>query len=266
MRPFRLLAPALLVLAPLSMCVLSAVPAAAGAPEDSSQAFRARYEASGAPRVMVFWNVSFSDQTRSASQQVEITRDIVPGEMQEGGGASGPGQMHTTTTRTIDPEKRHTGLSERDAARLESAFREGLRGAGVKLIDRAKSVRFMAADRDRNGVDPKLIETDAVRANTELLLEVLLVPDFMSPLGRGFIVRATDVKDGAEVAHVYTMAMPALPAPTGHYELTDDGFRWQNAPPQIPTPEQIGTTLADEVLTALEPALSQMQARPRSRN
>lgn len=264
MRPLRLPALALLVLAPLSMCALSAVPAAAGAPEDPNQAFRARYEASGAPRVMVFWNVSFNDQTQSASRQVEITRDIAPGEMREEGGASGPGQVHMTTSQTIDPAKRHARLSERDAARLETAFREGLRGAGVRLIDRATSVRFMAADRDRNGGDPKLIETDAVRANTEVLLEVLLVRDFMSPLGRGFIVRAIDVSDGAEVAQVYTLAMPALPAPQGHYELTDDGFRWQSAPPQIPAPEQIGTTLANEVLTALEPVLPHIHTRGRN--
>jgi hypothetical protein len=229
--------------------------------EDVVGAFRSKYQAVGEPRFILFWNVSFDDATQSVQEEVEVTREIPAGQPQRQedssvrDDASGPGQLHSRTTRIANPAKYHVGLNARDAAQLEAVFREALRSAGVHLLDRATSIRMTAAQRDRHGEDPKLIETDAVLDKADVLLEIVLVQDFNSPLGRGFKVSATNVKAGTEMASIYTLAQPKLVLSRGHYVATDDGFVWQEPSIRVPTAAEVGATLADDVMRALGVAL-----------
>ena len=217
--------------------------------------FRTQYQAAGSPRIVLFWNVSFDDTTESPRADVTVRGAEVYPFVSEGGD-HGPRAlgMRAHASGYLDPAKRGSGsLSERDLAQLDSAFRNELLAANVRILDRATTIRFMQAQHDRTGVDPKLIEADAVLGKADILLQVLLVPDANSPLGTGFNVSALRVKTGAEIASLYTLALPNLSAEAGHYVATDSGFIWEQPPAPTPDAGEIGLKLADEVMEKIGP-------------
>lgn len=85
---------------------------------------------------------------------------------------------------------------------------------------------------------------------------MLLIPDANSPLDTGFGVSALRVKTGAEIAALYTLALPSLSAAPGRYVATDGGFVWEQPPTPTPDAGEIGIKLADEVMEKLGPTLS----------
>jgi hypothetical protein len=233
---------------------------------DAVGPFRSQYRAAGSPRIVLFWNVSFDDTTESPRADVTVRGAEVYPFVSKGDGnellALG---VRAHASGYLDPAKRGSGsLSESDLAQLDSAFRNELLAANVRILDRATTIRFMEAQRDRTGVDPKLIEADAVLGRADILLQVLLVPDADSPLDTGFNVSAVRVKTGAEIASLYTLALPNLSAAPGHYIATDSGFVWEQPPTPTPDAGEIGIKLADEVMEKLGPMLiTRQQARTR---
>lgn len=220
--------------------------------------FRAQYQAAGSPRIVLFWNVSFDDTTESPRADVTVRgAEVYPFVSEEGDTGLQALSARVHASGYLNPAKRGQGaLSDRDLAELDSAFRDELLAANVSLLDRATTIRFMEAERDRTGVDPKLIETDAVLGKAEVLLQVLLVRDDDSPLGTGFKVSVARVSSGVDIASLYTTALPNLPPPPGRYVATDSGFVWQQEYPPIPDAQQIGTELADRVMEKLGPLLA----------
>lgn len=219
--------------------------------------FRAPYEAAGSPRIVLFWNVSFDDTTESPREDVTVRgAEVYPFVSEDGDNGLRALGVRAHASGYLDPAKRGSGsLSERDLAQIDTAFRNELLAANVRILDRATTIRFMEAQHDRPGVDPKLIEADAVLGKADILLQVLLVRDADSPLDTGFNVSALRVKTGAEIASLYTLALPSLSAAPGHYVATDSGFQWEQ--PRTPTPDagEIGSKLADEVMEKLGPML-----------
>lgn len=187
------------------------------------RAFHSAYEAAGAPRIMLFWNTSFGNSSGSARPKSDT-------------------------------------LSARTVAELDAAFRRRLLHAGVRLYGRAANVRFTEARRDRAGVDPRLVEADAVLHKADILLQILLVPDRTAPLGSGFQISAVNVKTGAEVLSLYTRAQPKVHPPAGRYVATNGGFVWRQPPAQAPTVRQVAIELAKEILRSLGPTLTKVSA------
>jgi hypothetical protein len=220
--------------------------------------FRAAYEAAGKPRVLLFWNTTFDEATAVTHQTVEVTNRS--GERGSYGGywRDGSAAEHTdrtTTEQVLDSEKKPSILGASSAVELEVVFRQQLQDAGVRLMDRAASIRFTQAQKDRSGVDPKLIEADAVLGKSDVLLEVVMVFDERAPLGAGFKVTATDVKTGASLVTFYTPAMPHLALPAPYYQATSSGF--ERRQPQIaPSVPDIGAALARDLMQALGPRLA----------
>jgi hypothetical protein len=210
--------------------------------------FEAQYRAAHSPRILLFWNVSFDDETRSTEAAVEVTETT---HLEQSGNSDTPAEVHASFNTAFDTAKQHPRIAPREEAMLESAFRQSLHERGVRLLDRAVSLRFTAAERDREGVDRKLIESDAVKGKADILLEILMVKDFDSALGRGFKVIATQVGTGEEITSFYTRAQPPAPPRTGRYVGTDEGFKYQPPPPWVPPVDQVGRTLAEEVLVTL---------------
>jgi hypothetical protein len=232
--------------------------------------FKSQYQAAGEPRILLFWNVSFDDATETNRQNVDVTKrtstDSATGLDKQTNGPAGNATLHesddkkgetierVTSTRVVDPAKQPNGLSARNAMELESAFREQLQSAGVRLMNRAASIRLTQADKDRERIDPKLIEADAVLAKADLLLEVVMVPDQSTPLGAGFKVTMTDIKSGAEVLSIYTAARPELPQMPSYYVVTDSGF--EKRQPQVhATVVDVGIALARQVMRSLGPRI-----------
>lgn len=219
--------------------------------------FRTQYQAAGSPRIVLFWNVSFDDTTESPRADVTVREaEVYPFVSEDGESGLRALGMRAHASGYLDPAKRGSGsLSERDLAQIDSAFRNELLSANVRLLDRATTIRFMEAQHDRTSIDPKLIEADAVLGKADILLQVLLVPDADSPLDTGFNVSALRVKTGAEIASLYTRALPNLSAAPGHYVATDSGFVWDQPPMPTPDAGEIGIKLADEVMEKLGPML-----------
>jgi hypothetical protein len=161
----------------------------------------------------------------------------------------GPGRRHRLQ-EVPDSERKPSILGASSAVELEVVFRQQLQNAGVRLMDRAASIRFTQAQRDRSGVDPKLIEADAVLGKSDVLLEAVTVFDERAPLGAGFKVTATDVKTGASLVTFYTPAMPHLAPAAPYYQATSSGF--ERGQPQItPSVPDIGAALARALMQVL---------------
>lgn len=223
--------------------------------------FRVQYRAAGSPRVVLFWNVAFDPATETPRSDVTVRdAEVYPFVTDDGEVGLREFGMSMHANGHFDPARGGRGaLSASDLAALDSAFRNQLIAANVRLLDRASTIRFMQAQHDRAAVDPKLIEADAVLGRADILLQVLLVRDESSPLGTGFKVSAIRVMDGEEIASLYTIAVSTLPGLPGHYVATDSGFRWQQPPLPIPDASEIGTTLADYVMKNLIPVLASMR-------
>jgi hypothetical protein len=233
--------------------------------------FKSQYQAAGEPRILLFWNVSFDDATETNRQNVDTTKrtsaDSGTGLDKQTNGPAGNATLHesddkksetverVTSSRVIDPAKQPNGLSARNAVELETAFREHLQSAGVRLMNRSASIRLTQAEKDRERIDPKLIETDAVLAKADLLLEVVMVPDQGTPLGAGFKVTMTDIKSGAEVFSIYTEGRPELPQLPSHYVVTDSGFEKRQPHIQV-TIFDVGVALARAVMRSAGPRLA----------
>jgi hypothetical protein len=235
------------------------------APVIDLSAFKSRYQDAGAPRVLLFWNVAFDDETDTQHQQYDHTDNRnsssstsldkqTAGEageanLKEFDGKDAHTVDHVAGVRPINAAKHAALLNSVTAVQLESAFRRTLQRAQVQLLGRDFSLRMTQAEKDRRDVDPKLIESDAIVARAGWLLEVLTIPDASGPLGVGFKVTLTDVKSGSELASFFSVARPVLPPVVGYYAATDHGFEWRQ-PRQMVTADQVGAALAIEVMRA----------------
>jgi hypothetical protein len=222
--------------------------------------------AAGRPRIAFFWNVAFDDETETVRKTIETTnregRQAANSLHKQTSGPAGTAQLiedqtdnrekleRVTTHQDVDPAKQSSLLSDRNSAQLESTVRQQLQNAGVRLLNRAASIRLTQAEKDRAGVDPKLIETDAVMGRAELLLEIIMVKDANAPLGAAFKVVVTELKSGEEIASLYTLARPELFPPPGRYVVTDTGFEWRQPGVQVGVAD-IGVALSREVMQAL---------------
>jgi hypothetical protein len=247
-------------------------------PQDVLTPFKKRYNAAGKPRILLFWNAAFDDETEAPHQELDVLKKS---ESQSGTDLSkqtdGPAGAATLrehdaktsdkeerikTTLHTDPAKVQSNLDARTATRLEATFRQQLHAAGIVLLDRSSSIRFTQALRDRDHVDPKLIEADAV-VKADLLLEILMMPDSTAPLGSGFKVSAINVKDGSELLTFYALGRPFQAAQIGHYVATEDGFVWEQPKPPAPSVADIAVALVNDVLQALGPVLPERMAKTR---
>jgi hypothetical protein len=240
---------------------------------DVAAPFLDAYVRAGRPRVVLMWNRQFSESAQTDYVDKTITRDTGKTSTNSLEKTSrGPTDTATLKdasaekddTRTVTSGKvvvneasRPTKLPERVALMIEKAFVYEMTRGGVLFVDRAVVMRTTAAARHRSGGDPRLIETDALLDNSDLLLEILLVEDRDAPAGYAFDVRAKRLKDGISLVSMYTQAFPpAPPQREGRWTGTDNGYEYQTPPaPLPPSPPQVGAALARDVMTSLQARL-----------
>lgn len=233
--------------------------------------FMQRYKAAGSPQMVLFWNISFDDQLQSKNEQLETssksgtsernsfdrTTSGIAGRVTR---SSSDGSSTETITqlksnRISDSAKRSSSLSESSQAQIQTAFAETLRSAGVLLQDRAALMRVTHIEKTNNTVDAKEIEAEAVVGKSNLLVEVLLIPDASAPIGSAFKLAVKDLKKGTEIVSFYTRAIPKAAPVQGGYVATDRGFEWQQPIADEPTFSEIGTKLALETIEKLSRSL-----------
>ena len=241
--------------------------------EDIALLFANAYQSYGSPRIMLMWNRELGERTQSAVIDIETTREV--GSTSSNGlekTTQGPAESATlkdtgktfdrtktvTSSKTVEADAaRPNKLTERNLTMLQRVFENDLNRGGVQLVDRALVMRLTAAKEHRTGGDPRLVETDALLAFADLLIEVLMVEDQDAPTGYGFDVRAKDLKRGVTLASVYSRAIP--PAPPGRpgswVAGTADYVFAHPPPPPPPTPGQVGAALARDVMFTLGSAM-----------
>ena len=253
-------------------------PAAAPAPADRTEEirkqFRSAYQAAGAPRIALFWNVALTDQVAEAKVQTsrirgEDTRTVnqldetTNGEAGSARLVDGENRRSIDLTvnrssRSTDSAKRATPFAERDAWLLESAFTKALMEGGADLIDRSLIMRITAAQADGKDRDARTIESKALLGKADLLLDVLMTRDTDSPLGWGFRCTLREIATGRLKGSFYSKALPLVPHASPQYRATNTGFQRVDSRPVVSV-ELVGTQLALDTMEELPKYLAQIR-------
>ena len=181
-------------------------------------AFRRAYRQAGSPRLAVFWNRVFDDRLREMETE---SRLVVEGRRDTRTGKAGD----TSTERdrsgwTASLEVRRDGarpwpLSEAAGFRFQTGFLGPLIESGAAVVDRAAVMRLTAARRTLSGdgagasepagaaADRQLVETAALMAHADLLIQIALSPSDDSPAGAFFHASVVDVETGRVVASFF---------------------------------------------------------------
>ncbi len=237
-------------------------------------AFRRAYRQAGSPRLAVFWNRVFDDRLREMETE---SRLVVEGRRDTRTAKAG----ETSTERdrsgwTASLEVRRDGarpwpLSEAAGFRFQTGFLGPLIESGAAVVDRAAVMRLTAARRTLSGdgagtsepagaaADRQLVETAALMAHADLLIQIALSPSDESPAGAFFHVSVVDVETGRVVANFFhDAAGDAESAATG-----GAGKKWAAAPGGYVRVEDLcidleltGRVLAAQAMEALAQAFA----------
>jgi len=216
-------------------------------------------------RVALFWNVEFDDDVRSVYREFDRrTHRTTSGHSEVGSttntemGSSDHRQIDKMSEDVIENERgfrmlrgtSRPGLSPNASWRLEAAFHDGLQTRSLELLDRSTLMRMAGKSAASNAqVNLKALETAAVAAQADLLMQVLFEKDDASPIGTRFNVRITQLSTGATIAMLSTLALPAVET-TVTWMPTSTGFEKKIHHTQAPL-ESYGSELARQVLMAL---------------
>jgi len=250
---------------------------------DIAPDFAQAYERAGHPRILLYWNQALSETIAAPMATSEVVKQSSAGSRnameKSTAGPAGSVKLDEsdskddstrTTTRTsgyIDQHRRQLTISERNAATLEQTFVGEMRRGGVRFVDKALAVRMTAAKAHRNDSDPRRVETDALLAHADLLMEVVFVGDKDAPMGYAFDVRVKDVRGGTQIASTITRAIPPPPPlAAARWNAGENGYE-RRPPPAPPKPGvvDVGRMLAREVMTALQDELSHATATRHAR-
>ena len=133
----------------------------------------------------------------------------------------------------------------RYAWQLETAFSDMLSQGGLNFVDRSTSLRLtdvQQTGKEDNNV--KRLETKAIKANADMIMEVLATRDSASPLGYGFRITLKNIKTQKQTLAFYTVAQPPIATDVqARYVATDRGYA-QVTDKQEFTADDVGKTLA----------------------
>ncbi len=212
--------------------------------------FRAAYTRAKQPKMMVFWNKSFTDEVASNYRntgRVDVDSAYVRG---PGYGASST-TMEYNTGRARERDASTRQLAEVDDFAVEAAFTQALTANGAVLIDRSIAMRTSRSARGV-GREPNVqeIEAAAATARADLLVEINQTPA-NTPSGAAFRVTVKDLRRARVLVNVLSRGVP----PLGRAPLVaGPGGFVRAAPPPI-TPEGVGRQVASETMAALAGAL-----------
>ena len=244
------------------------------------EAFRKAYADAGSPRIVVFWNRTFSDELGDARVKQEtistkggsdsITSDDV---------SSGPGSSSRLTERKssygrdttfrsgeyVANREQRASPNEKAIWIVEAEFTNQLARAGVHLVDRAAIMRTTHLGQgSARGNDSRLVETAALEGKADLLMEILLAADAGAPSGWMYRITVKSVKTGVQLVNFVTHGNPPPRGGGGGYVATDRGFERQ-APPGPPSLNDVARAIGFETLQHLEPRLVPVTTKAKKR-
>jgi hypothetical protein len=244
------------------------------------EAFSKAYANAGSPRIVVFWNRTFSDELGDARVKQETVSikggsDSITSEDV----SSGPGSSSKLTERKsnygrdttfrsgeyVANREQRAGPNEKAIWIVEAEFTNQLGRAGVNLVDRAAIMRTTHLGQgSARGNDSRLVETAALEGKADLLMEILLAADAGAPSGWMYRITVKSVKTGVQLVNFVTVGNPPPRGGGGGYVATDRGFEHQ-APPGPPSLNDVARAIGFETLQHLEPRLASVAMKARKR-
>ncbi len=226
--------------------------------------FRAVYDRVGRPRMLVFWNRSFSDEVSSTY------RDNLHAEASASSAASGSthysrdggnesaaqGSSHSSLDVSVGAQRVEDGrfnpLDENVDFAIEAAFSQTLAGNGAQLIDRSLAMRTARGARGA-GSRPNMqaIETEAATSRADLLIEVLQTSASGTPTGAVFKVTVKDIKRARLLATFTTAGERPYRKP----KLVAEAGGFVRASAEGTSPDGVGRELANRTMAALAGSL-----------
>lgn len=226
--------------------------------------FRAVYTKVGRPRMLVFWNRSFSDEVSSTY------RDNLHAEASSSSAASGStrygrdggnetaaqGSSRSSLDVSVGAQRVEDGrfnpLDENVDFAVEAAFSQTLAANGAQLIDRSLAMRTARGARGA-GSRPNMqaIETEAATSRADLLVEVLQTSASGTPTGAVFKVTVKDIKHARLLAAFTTAGERPYRKP----RLVAGAGGFVRASAEGTSPDGVGRELANRTMVALAGAL-----------
>ncbi len=215
--------------------------------------FLAGYRKAGSPRMLVYVNRELSADVREWASNERLKVGYVETSTANEGGK----KSTTDTVGTAVAAREFRGDTGEGRARtdqwtwrLEDAITQPLIQNGVNVVDRAMVLRMTAAETAQTplGDEPtKLIETNALKKNADLLVEVLISSRPDDRFGYVFRLQATNVKTRTILASCSSATWPLNRRVPGQYVATNHGYQ----PTGLPDPETVGAWLASDLMAAL---------------
>lgn len=201
--------------------------------------FRSWARSAGNPRILLFWNTAFSDETSTRSRVVARDESITQAR---------PGAVTRSREVTIEDERTTGGkvhlLDRDDEDDLENAFVSTFAETNANLVDRAAVMRKASVRQDRTDrLDQQYMEALALEQGIDYLVEVL--PEYADTgTGVKFTVKVLHVPSSRILARFSSEARPT-PGPE-RLVARAGGFRRERE--ENLTPRTIGRTLAAETM------------------
>jgi hypothetical protein len=147
------------------------------------------------------------------------------------------------------PRPARWGVDEALALELEAGFTALLTEAAVAVLDRAAIMRLQDRAQRSATADAQRLETDALLAQADLLIELVMAPHPSAPLGASFRVTVKEVRTGRIVISRTGDGHAAALQSAERWEVGDDGF--VRASDQRETAWLVGEELARDTMAAL---------------
>ena len=208
--------------------------------------FRAAYARAKAPRMMLMWNTSFTDEATSSyvdrtTMSAESERNFTyTGEQRRSSAVIESGRSRIT--RGQNPV-----LSRQSDTMVRAAFNRQLVANGVQVVDRTMAIRTargaksVAADGNMQA-----LETEALTTRARILIEVEQIdPDNGGPVQ--FHVVAKDVQRATVLADFVSDGMP----PPQRLRLVPGATGFERETPAAIPINRIGTELANRMMAEL---------------
>lgn len=206
----------------------------------SIEQFRSWARRAGNPRILLFWNTAFSDETSTRSRLV-AREESVTKVYRDG--------VTRSREATIEDERTTGGkvnwLDRGDEDELESAFVSTFAETQANLVDRAAVMRKASVRQDKSDrVDQQYMEALALEQGIDYLVEVL--PEYAAGTATGlrFAVKVLHVPSSRIVARFSSDARPT-PGPE-RLVARPGGFRRERD--ENLSAGAIGRTLAAETM------------------
>lgn len=225
--------------------------------------FRASYRRAGSPRIIIFWNQEFSDEVASEYED-KVLRDATTSEQENEvtEETSGPAGAVATRDRNllrreISEEtsgtkrvrsKRAQMVPESIQWQMEENFFQTLEAGSAVVIDRSLAMRRAGhASGAGERANIQAVEMDALSANADILVEVLMAPDSRAPDGISFRLTARDLRSGRMIGNFITAGRP----PVGPLPLVAGPGGFVRATAPDPGPAEVASQLAIELMDSL---------------